>query len=134
MSADANLQTVKTIYDAFGRGDVAAILDTVTDDVDWAPDAASDSAPWYGQRIGKEAVSEFFAAIGEAIEVLEFTPLSFAANDNEVMVLIRFATRSRASGKQATMHLHHYWRFRDGKVEYYRGSEDTELTAATLAG
>jgi ketosteroid isomerase-like protein len=30
------------------------------------------------------------------------------------------------------MNLHHYWRFRDGKVEYYRGSEDTALTAAIL--
>ena len=27
----------------------------------------------------------------------------------------------------------HYWRFRDGKVEYYRGSEDTQLTASTIA-
>lgn len=133
MSPETNLQTVKTIYDAFGRGNVAAILYTVTDDVDWAPDAASDSAPWCGQRIGKGAVSEFFTALAEAIDVVDFTSLSFAANDDEVMVLIRFATRSRASGKEATMHLHHYWRFREDKIEYYRGSEDTELTAATLA-
>jgi ketosteroid isomerase-like protein len=30
------------------------------------------------------------------------------------------------------MNLHHYWHFRDGKVEYYRGSEDTALAAAIL--
>jgi hypothetical protein len=30
------------------------------------------------------------------------------------------------------MNLHHYWRFRDGKVEYYRGSEDTAQTVAAL--
>jgi len=30
------------------------------------------------------------------------------------------------------MDLHHYWRLRDGKVAYYRGSEDTALTAAIL--
>ncbi len=29
-------------------------------------------------------------------------------------------------------HLHHYFRFRDGKVEYYRGSEDTAETAETF--
>jgi hypothetical protein len=30
-------------------GDVAAILDRVSDDVDWAAEAASKTAPWYGQ-------------------------------------------------------------------------------------
>ena len=30
------------------------------------------------------------------------------------------------------MHLHHYFRFRDGKICYYRGTEDTAITAATL--
>jgi hypothetical protein len=30
--------------------------------------------------------------------------------------------------------MHHYWRIRDGKVEYFRGSEDTELTAWVFSG
>lgn len=33
----------------------------------------------------------------------------------------------------ATMDLHHWWRFRDGKVCLYRGSEDTALTATLLS-
>jgi ketosteroid isomerase-like protein len=49
------------------------------------------------------------------------------------MVLLRFGSRNIATGKAATMNLHHYFRFRDGKVEYYRGSEDTQLTASTIA-
>ena len=39
MSADANIKTIAQVYEAFGRGDVAAILDAVTDDVDWASEA-----------------------------------------------------------------------------------------------
>ena len=132
MSAEGNLKTVRTIYDAFGRGDVATILDAVTDDVDWSSAAASRTAPWYGQRVGKDAVTDYFKSIGESIEVLAFTQLSFAANDTEVMVLNEFRMRSRRNRKEATMHLHHYWRFRDGKVEYWRGSEDTEQTATML--
>ena len=31
------------------------------------------------------------------------------------------------------MTMHHYWRIRDGKIEYFRGSEDTEQTARVLA-
>ena len=132
MSAERNLKTVRTIYGAFGRGDVATILDAVADDVDWSSAAASRSAPWYGRRIGKDAVTDYFASIGHTIEVLDFTQVSFAANDTEVMVLNEFRMRSRRSGKEAVMHLHHYWRFRDGKVAYWRGSEDTEQTAIML--
>ena len=44
MSADANLKTIGAAYEAFGRGDVAAILDLVADDVDWAAEAASPTA------------------------------------------------------------------------------------------
>jgi uncharacterized protein len=79
MSADANIKTIAEVYEAFGRGDVAAILDAVTDDVDWAAEAASTAAPWYGVRRGKDAVAEFFSGFGSTMEVEEFTPVSFAA-------------------------------------------------------
>jgi ketosteroid isomerase-like protein len=57
-----------------------------------------------------------------------------AANESEVLTLIRFRVASKATGKEAAMNLHHYWRFREGKVERYRGSEDTTQTVATLKG
>ena len=31
------------------------------------------------------------------------------------------------------MTMHHYWRIRDGKVDLFRGSEDTEQTARILS-
>ena len=46
MSQQDNLTIVKEIYDAVGRGDVATILDLVSDDVHWAAEAASKTAPW----------------------------------------------------------------------------------------
>jgi uncharacterized protein len=134
VSARENVDTVRTIYAAFGRGDVAAILDSLTDDVDWSSEGTSDSAPWFGQRIGKKAVASYFTSIAETIEVLDFTQLGLAANDKEVMVLNRFHMRSRKTGNEAAMQLHHYWRFRGRKVEYWRGSEDTELTVTMLKG
>ena len=32
------------------------------------------------------------------------------------------------------MNLHHFFKFRDGKIAYYRGTEDTAQTAAVLQG
>ena len=132
MSADANIKTIMSVYEAFGHGDVAAILDAVTDDVDWASEANPAVAPWHGVRHGKEAVAAFFAEFGSTMEVEEFTPVSVAANDSDVLTVVRFRARSRAAGKTAAMDLHHYFAFRDGKIAYYRGTEDTAQTQAVL--
>ena len=125
MNADANIKTVVAAYKAFGRGDVAAILDAVTDDVDWAAEAASNAAPWYGVRHGKDAVAEFFTEFGSTMEIEEFTSRTFAGNETDVLTVVRCRTKSRRTGKSAAMDLHHLFRFRDGKIAYYRGTEDT---------
>jgi hypothetical protein len=64
----------------------------------------------------------------------EFTPVSFAANDTDVLTVVRFRARSRSTGRSTEMNLHHYFKFRDGKIAYYRGSEDSAQTEAALRG
>jgi len=132
VSADINIKTIAQIYEAFGRGDVAAILDGITDDVDWAAETTSTAAPWYGECLGKDAVAGFFAAYGSAMEVEEFTPVSLAANDTDVLTVVRCRARARSTGKTVAMDLHHFFRFREGKIAYYRGTEDTAQTEAAL--
>jgi uncharacterized protein len=132
--ATDNIATINSIYEAFGRGDTEYIVAQVTDDVDWAAEAASSAAPWYGVRRGRDAVAGFFTAFGATMEAEEFTPVTFAANDTDVLTVVRFRGRARSTGKTAAMNLHHFFRFRDGKIAYYRGSEDTAVTAAALQG
>jgi uncharacterized protein len=134
MSAEDNLATVRGIYEAFGRADVETILDKVADDVDWAVDA-EPVAPWYGQRNGKDGVASFFADIAGSTEVQDFAVQAMGASDNEVFAFLRFAVRMKATGREASFHLHHYFRFGgNGKIAYYRGSEDSAQVAQALAG
>lgn len=130
---DPKITTVQRIYEAFGRGDIGFILDQLTDDVDWASCPDSDVAPWHGIHQGKAEVPHFFKTLGENVEITEFTPLSFAANDTDVMVVTRWSATSPATGKSATMDIHHWWRFRDGKIYLYRGTEDTAQTQGMLS-
>jgi len=132
VSASDNIKVVQTVYEAFGLSDLEAILGVLTDDVDWATDTASSAAPWYGVRHGKERVADFFAKFGSTMEIEEFTPLTFAANDTDVLTVVRCRAKSRATGKSIDMNLHHYFVFRDGKISYYRGTEDTSQTEAAL--
>jgi ketosteroid isomerase-like protein len=41
--------------------------------------------------------------------------------------------RVPSTGKSGEMDIHHRWVLRDGKVAFYRGTEDTALTAALFA-
>jgi ketosteroid isomerase-like protein len=132
MSADVNIKTIQLIYEAFGRGDLDTILASVTDDVDWGSEASGTGAPWYGSHSGRAGVGDFFAAFGSTMEVEEFSPLTFAGTDTEVLTVLHCVAKSRVTGKKMDQDLHHYFRFRDGKIEYYRGSEDTAQTTAAL--
>jgi len=93
-----NVDTVQEIYDAFVRADVQSILAVVTDDVDWASEAASTLAPWHGIRRGKAEVAKFFTDIAGAVDVTEFTLLAIASNDTDVMAVIRFGITSKPPG------------------------------------
>jgi ketosteroid isomerase-like protein len=134
MGAEDNLATVKAVYEAFGRGDVETILKAVAEDVDWAVDA-EPVGPWYGHRTGKDGVASFFADIAGAMDVEDFAVEGVGASDNEVFAFLRFAFRMKTTGRKAAFHLHHYFRFDgDGKIEYYRGSEDSAQVEHALAG
>jgi ketosteroid isomerase-like protein len=130
--SSANITTVQHVYEAFGQGDIDAILAVVSDDVDWASEAEPAVAPWHGVHKGKGEVPKFFEALAKHVEVTRFEPLTFAANDDDVLAVVRFAMAVPATGKRGEMDLHHWFHFRDGKIARYRGTEDTALTQALL--
>jgi ketosteroid isomerase-like protein len=68
------------------------------------------------------------------MEVKEFTPLVIVGDGDDVLTVVRYQATSRANGKTASMEIHHHWRFRDGKIVRYRGSEDTLQTLEVYRG
>src|ERR1041385_7668152 len=101
--SESDVEVIKGFYRAFGEGDIGAILDQVTDDVDWASEPESSIAPWHGLRTGKSGVQQFFEALASMIEVTEFRQLAFASNETDVMVVSRFALTVPATGKSGAM-------------------------------
>jgi ketosteroid isomerase-like protein len=134
MSTEDNVKTITGIYEAFGRGDIPTVIDALADDVDWASEAASTDVPWWGPRHGKAEVLAFFEALGTAMELNEFTPLLIVGDGDDVLTLVHYQSTSRANGTTATMELHHHWKFGDGKITRYRGSEDTLQTLEVYRG
>jgi ketosteroid isomerase-like protein len=126
----SNQETVHQIYAAFGRGDVAAILATLADDVRWdhMPDgggAQRHGVPWLAERTGREDVAGFFEALG-ALEFHRFAPTALLGDGDQVVALIDEDVTVRATGERFRDATAHVWTFGpDGRVLAFRHLTDT---------
>jgi hypothetical protein len=66
-----HVEVVRELYVAFGRGDVPAILDGLTDDVVWY-DPGPPEVPHAGRYGGPEEVGSFFGSVAETLDIEEF--------------------------------------------------------------
>jgi ketosteroid isomerase-like protein len=132
-TADPKIESVQRLYAAYGTGDVDGVLAELADDVDWAAEAAGDSVPWWGAFRGKAEVPRFFQAIASNVDVTEFDLVSFTSNATDVVATIHWTFTVEATGKTASMYMQHWWRFADGKIAFFRGSEDTAQSAAAFS-
>jgi ketosteroid isomerase-like protein len=130
---NTNLDKIHNLYAAYGRGDVASALVDLADDVDWAAEASGDSVPWFGKYRGKAQVPEFFAAIASNVDVTQFDVVGLASNDTDVIATIRWSYTVKATGKTASMYMQHWWRFADGRIVFFRGSEDSDQSARAFS-
>ena len=133
LSADPKIEAVRRLYDAYGRGDVDAVVAELADDVDWAAEAASTSVPWYGSYRGRSEVPRFFKEIATNVDITEFSIESYTSNDTDVVATVHWTYTVNATGKRASMYMQHWWRFADGKIVFFRGSEDSEQSAAAFS-
>ena len=133
MSEQDNIRIVKDIYDAVGRGDVDAILERVTDDVDWAAEVAENAAPvaWTTHRQARRR--QLLQGHQHQHRDHGVHTAQLRGRHDDVHLLVDWTFRPIANGRQTSMTMHHYWQLRDGKVVRFRGSEDSALTAHAFA-
>jgi len=129
----AHVDTVKKIYQAFGEGDIATILDQVADNVEWEYGINSTQVPWLQPRKGRARVPEFFQALGE-MEIKTFQPRAFFASDSTVLVLLDLDATVRATGRRIVEEDEvHVWHFdAAGRVSRFRHRVDTHQHQTSL--
>ena len=131
-STDSNVELIANLYAAYGRGDLDGFVADLADDVDWAAEAQSTSVPWYGHYHGRSEVPGFIQAIAANDDVTEFTVVGMTSNDTDVIATIHWTYTVNTTGKTAAMFMQHWWRIDNGKIVWFRGSEDTEQSAAAF--
>src|SRR5690349_18787698 len=104
-------QSIKNLYAAFGRGDVATILAALSPDVSWEVEGPSEIS-FTGIRKGPEAVKAFFQAIANdhADPKLEIT--EYLESADAVATFGRYKCTLKKTGKQVDSPVAHLFKFR----------------------
>jgi uncharacterized protein len=131
MSERTNTDVVQQGYEALGRGDIPAILDLLTDDVEWIQQGPS-VIPFAGTRHGHEGVAEYFSLLDENLEFEQFEAREFVAQGDTVVVVGFERGVSKATGHTIEQEWAHVYTLRDGKIAKGRFFEDTAALVAAF--
>jgi uncharacterized protein len=122
----SNIETVKGVYEAFGRGDIPAILEVIADDIEWEYGMADTGVPWLRSRTGRDGARQFFASLA-GVEFHTFDPRVLLDHDDLVVALIDVSFTVKDTGVVVTEEDEvHIWTFdANGKVSRFCHKLDT---------
>jgi hypothetical protein len=116
MGASENKATVAGAYEAFGRGDIPAVVGINAPDALWTIHSGTD-APFAGEHVGVAAIGALFQTIGESIDIQKFDMRPIAAEGDVVVAYGEQSYTARKTGKTVAGPLIHLFTFNaDGRV------------------
>jgi ketosteroid isomerase-like protein len=128
MSTEENKRIVQSIFEAFGRGDVPAVLRHVSAEVEWRAPGPS-LVPYFGERYGHDGATEFFVQLGTTVAFEHFEPGAFIAEGDRVVVLGRERGRVKRTDKAFDNEWALVFQLSDGKVTSFQCYENTAAIA-----
>ncbi len=128
--SEQNVEFVKSVYGAFDRGDVPAVLGAFADDIEWVE---AEGMPYGGVYHGPDAVAQnVFGPITEDIDGFTLIRERFIASGQEVAAVVRYTGTGKASGKTLDVPAVHVWEIKDGKLGRFQQYIDTVMYAEVV--
>lgn len=120
-----SVATVRSIYEAFGRGDVQTVLGLMSEKVEW--NEAEHFTYWTGGPfVGPQAVlNGVFARIGQDFDGFTVDVGRVVGCGDTVLSEGRYRGTVKATGKRLDVQVAHVWDVRDGKVVRFQQYADT---------
>jgi len=129
-----NVAVVRGLYEAFGRGDVPAVLGQMDQGIEWNEAENfiyADRNPYVGPQAVLEGV---FMRLGSEWEGFTVTPEAWLDAGDRIVVLGTYSGTHKATGRQVRAQFAHIWSVREGSVVRYQQYTDTKQFADTIAG
>jgi uncharacterized protein len=118
-------QVVQQAYEAFGRGDIPAVLGMLDDRVEWT---APGTLPHGGSFKGPEEVGQFFQGLGTAWERLDLDVEAVDQVGGDLVVGVLRAEGTRRGGGPSSYGAVHVFDVRDGRIARFREYTDLDVS------
>lgn len=123
--SNANLEVVRSVYQAFAAGDITSVLASLAPDVRWTE---AEAGPYGGVWIGPDAVLEnLFARLGVEWDSFTAVPTRFVTDESVIVALGEYGGTYKATGKSFCAPFAHVWDLAGGKVTSFQQYTDTVL-------
>jgi uncharacterized protein len=133
MSTQDNLKVAQGVYTSFSQGNIPAILNVLTDDVEFHQPPGGEP-PFKGVYCGRDGAATFFQKMVAAVDILMLEPQEFVAQGDTVVVLGHYQFRPKATGITYDTDWAMVWKFRAGKIARFQIHLDSATEAAALRG
>jgi ketosteroid isomerase-like protein len=127
-NAERNVESVKSMYAAFNRGDVPSVLARLDPKVEWTVPA---SLPFGGTFRGPDGVGRFFQGLPGHFPELRVEADAFVASGDDVVARGHHRGKGK-SGAAFEVPWAMAWTFRDGKVVRFVEYQDTAKTLQVI--
>jgi uncharacterized protein len=122
----SNAQTIKDVYEAFGRGDIEAVLGAFDPQIEWREAENNpyqlDGSPWFG---GEAVTNKLFAKLVSEWDGFTVSPIAYHDAGDTVVVETRYTGTYKSTGKPISAQACHVWKLRDGKATSFQQYVDT---------
>ena len=128
-----NVDLIRSIYDAFGAGDIPGVVGRMSPDIEWNE---AENFPYADNNPyrGPEAIlTGVFGRIATDWEGFAAIPEEYLDAGDTVVVLGRYHGTCKATGRAMKAQLVHVWRVHDGKAAQFQQYTDT-LQVARVTG
>ena len=124
----SNVDTARSAYEAFGRGDLEALKEMLSEDGTWL---TSDELPLGGETRGRDAIIGDFAQIPDYWSSFSVEPEEFI--DAGDWVVVRGTQRAGHNGDSFEAPFAHLMKFADGRIVRGEFYADSAKAAKVLA-
>jgi ketosteroid isomerase-like protein len=124
----ANIDLIRTIYDAFDSGDHDAVLEHVDDDIEVI---ATEGLPWSGHYYGREGAADFMRIIEDHVQVSVETD-ELIDSGSSVAQVGRLIGHAHNTGLPFDTREIHIWTLRRGKVVTFQNYIDSRAQREAL--